>query len=109
MSPAAQMPGMLVSRYESTPTPRSTAMPACSECRLRPHADADDDKVGVELFPALQGDAVPIERSGCGTEVEDDAVLLVDLAHEVADFPAEHVFHRACFGCDDMHLEPPRP
>ena len=90
-------------------TPRSTAIPACSASRLRPHADADDDKVGVELFPALQGDAVPIERSGCGTEVEDDAVLLVDLAHEVADFASEHALHRVHFGGDDVNLEPPRP
>src|SRR6516162_11702323 len=39
--------------------------------------------------------------------MEGDAVLLVDLAHEVADFPAEHVFHRPRFGCHDMYREPP--
>src|SRR5207253_9091278 len=50
---------------------------------LRPHPDADDDEVGIELFPGLQCDAVWIERSRGGTEVECDAVLLVDLAHEV--------------------------
>ena len=39
--------------------------------------------------------------------MEGDAVLLVDLAHEVADFLAEHVFHPARFGCHDIHREPP--
>jgi hypothetical protein len=50
------------------------------------------------------------ERSEGGTEVEDDAMLLVDLAHEVSDFLAEQAFHRARLGGDDdMHFEPARP
>ncbi len=77
------------------------------EHSLGPHADADDHKVGVELFPAPQGDAVSIECSGCGPEMEDDAMLRVDLAHEVTDFLAEHVFHRPRLRGDDMHVEPP--
>src|SRR5580693_8692436 len=56
---------------------------------LRPHPNPDDDEVGIELFPALQCDTVWIERSCGGTEVERDAVLLVDLAHEVSDFRAQ--------------------
>ena len=78
------------------------------ELGLRPHPDPDDDEVGIELFPALQCDAVWIERSRGGTEVERDAVLLVDLAHEVSDFRAKDGFHRARFGCHDVHLEPAR-
>ena len=45
---------------------------------LRPHPDPDDDEVGIELFATLQCDAVWIERSRGGTEVERDAVLLVE-------------------------------
>jgi len=41
--------------------------------------------------------------------MEDDAVLRVDLAHEVADFASEHALHRVHFGGDDVNLEPPRP
>jgi len=79
------------------------------ECGLRPDPDPDDDEVGGELFPTLQCDAVWIERSRGGTEVERDAVLLVDLAHEVSDFPAKDCLHRPRFGCHDAHLEPARP
>ena len=39
-------------------------------------------------------------------QMEGDAMLLVDLAHEVTDFLAEHVFHRPRLGGDDVHIEP---
>ena len=50
-----------------------------------------------------------MERSRGGAEVERDAVLLVNLADEVSDFRAKDGFHRARFGCHDVHLEPARP
>src|SRR5438445_5603888 len=40
------------------------------ECGLRPDPDPDDDEVGVDLLVTLQCDAVWIERSRGGTEVE---------------------------------------
>ena len=76
------------------------------KCRLRPHTNTDDDEVGIEPVPALQRDMAPLERSWSSAEVEDDGVLLVNLAHEVADFTPEHLFHRVRFWCDDMHLDP---
>src|SRR3984893_12902827 len=76
---------------------------------LRPHPDPDDDEVGIELFATLQCDAVWIERSCGGTEVERDAVLLVDLAYEVSDFRAKDCFHRPRLGCHDVHRKPARP
>src|SRR5207253_9098650 len=40
---------------------------------LRPHPDPDDDEVGIEPFAVLQCDAVWIESSRRGSEVERDA------------------------------------
>ena len=59
-------------------------------------------------FPALQRDPVPIESSGCRAKVEDDTVLLVHPAYQVADFGSENDFHWTRLGCHDGHLEPPR-
>ena len=49
----------------------------------------------------------PLRSNEMGIEVEGDAVLLVDLTHEVSDLLAEHGLHRESFGPDDMHLQPP--
>ena len=51
----------------------------------RPHADADDHQVGLERAAALERHALAIDGARRVLEVEDDAVLLVQRADEVAD------------------------
>src|SRR5579863_6683838 len=62
--------------------------------QARPHADADNDEIGVESGAALETRAGALDRGDRFAEVEDDAVLLVQLADEVAELRAEHTFHR---------------
>jgi hypothetical protein len=76
------------------------------EGRPRPHPDTDDDKVSFEPFPALQCHPVSIECSGRCAKVENDTVLLVYPAYQVADFGPENGLHWTCFGRHDTHLEP---
>ena len=45
---------------------------------------------------------------GARAEVEDDAVLLVQRRHEVAELRAQHALERPRLGRDDVHLEPAR-
>ena len=74
-SPAAKIPGALVSRNSLTAMPRSTARPAVSASAVRrPDADAHDDEVGVERAPAAQGHASSVDRGHRLAQVEDDAV-----------------------------------
>ncbi len=76
------------------------------ERQSRPHADADDDEIGGELVAALQrhrlAASMPVDAV---LEMEDDAVLLVQRAHEVAELGAEHSFERPLLRRDDVHLD----
>ena len=71
----------------------------------RAHADADHDQVGLERAAALQRGALAVDRGDGVAEMEDDAVLLVQRAHEVAELGAEDALHRPRLGRDHMHLD----
>ena len=71
----------------------------------RPHADANDHQIGRQRRSAFQPDLVPVDRSCRLFEMEDDAVLFVQFADEVADFTAEDALHRPPLGGHDMDLQ----
>ena len=63
MSPAAKMPGALVSRYSSTSTPRSIARPACSASASRGRTPMPTTtRSAVERATALQRDLARVDR-----------------------------------------------
>src|SRR5207244_6136270 len=64
------------------------------ERKARPHADADHDEVGRERRAALELDLLAVDRGRGVLEMKDDAVLLVDAAHEVAELGPEHALER---------------
>ncbi len=68
-------------------------------------ADADNDQVRVDALAAVQRHGMLVDR-GCGpSEVEHDAMLLMDRADERSKLGAEHARHRDRLRTDDMHLE----
>ena len=106
MSPAAKIPGALVSRYSFTSTPRSIVKPGLlGERQARPHADADDDEIGLEHAAALQRRALAVDRGHGVPEMKDDAVLLMQRADEIAHLRAQHALHRPLLRRDDMDLD----
>src|SRR5215469_15262497 len=92
MSPAAKIPGTLVSRYSFTATPRSILRPARSASWIRgrtpmPTTTRSDGNVVPPLsltFPPSIAVAV--------SEMEYDAVFLVNRTYEIAKFTPEHAF-----------------
>ena len=81
----------------------------------RPHADADHDEIGLQYAAALERRALAVDRSHGVAEMEDNAVLLVQRAHEIAHRGPQHPLHRPLLRCDDVDLNiarpqaPPRP
>ena len=71
----------------------------------RPHADADHDQIGLERAAALERRALAVDRGDGVAEMEDDAVLLMQRADEVAHRGSEHALHRPLFRRDDMDLD----
>ena len=109
MSPAAKMPGMLLSRYSSTMTPRSIASPACSANESDgPHADPDDDEVGLEaVLRSLDVDALLVYRGGRRAEVERHAMVLMELAQELSDLRSQNFLHQNRLGPDHVDFDIP--
>ena len=100
------MPGALVSQIrvdDDAAIEREAGL--LGERQARPHADADDDEIGLERAAALQRDALAVDRRDGVLEMEDDAVLLVQRAHEVAELRPEDALQRPLLGRDDMDLE----
>ena len=75
------------------------------ERETRPHADADDHEIGFERAAALERDAAAVERRDGFAEMEDDAMLFVQRANEVAELRPEHALHRPRFRRHDMDLD----
>ena len=73
--------------------------------QARPHADADDHEIGLEHAAALQRRALAVDRGHGIAEMEDDAVLLVQRADEVAHLRPEHALHRPLLRRHDMDLD----
>ena len=106
MSPAAKTPGALVSQILVDDDAAVDREPRLLRQRHGgPHADAHDDEVGRERLAARERDAARVDRRRGLAEVEDDAVLLVQRAHEVAERGAEDALQRPRLGRDDVHLE----
>ena len=76
-------------------TPRSTASPASfGERDPRAHADAGDHEIGLERAAALELHLFAVDGGRHVLEVENDAVLLVQRADEIAHLRAENPLHR---------------
>ena len=71
----------------------------------RAHADTDDHEIGIEHAAALQLHLLCGDALRGVFQMEDHAMLLVQLADEVAHLRPEHAFERTLLGRDHMHLE----
>ena len=60
----------------------------------RAHADAGDHEIGLERAAALELHLLAVDGARRVLEVENDAVLLVQRAHEVAHLRTEDALHR---------------
>src|ERR1043166_4191990 len=78
---------------------------ALGELGPGPHADADDHEVSRQCRSTFQLDVSSVDRCRRLLEMEDDAMLFVQSANEVAEFAAEHAFHRPPVRCHDMYLQ----
>src|ERR1700738_393068 len=65
--------------------------------QARPHSYADNHKVGLQHATALERRALAVDREHGILEMEDDAVLLMQCAHEIAHFGPEYALHRPLF------------
>src|SRR6516162_6924398 len=82
---------------------------ALGQLDARPHPNADDDEVGRQRRAAFELDVLAIDRRRRLLEMEDDAVLLVNRAYEIAKFAPEHAFQRPALWRHDMNLVLARP
>jgi hypothetical protein len=57
-----------------------------------PHANADNDKVGLQCRSAFELDAPSIDCRRGFLEMEHDAMLLVNSTDEIAIWASEHAF-----------------
>src|ERR1700732_735958 len=74
----------------------------------RPHADADDNKIGFEVFAIFQRDGSRRDRCGGRAEMELYAMLLVKLAKEIAGIRSKNPLHRDRLGRHDIDLDSAR-
>ena len=87
-------------------TPRSSREAGLlGQAEPRPHADADDHEIGLQHAAALERHALAVDRGHGIAEMEDDAVLFVQRAHEVAHLGPEHALHRPLLRRHDMDLD----
>ena len=75
----------------------------------RPHPDANDDDVGLQHAAALERRALAVDCNHSIAEMEDDAVLLMQRAHEIAHFRSKHALHRPLLRRHYMDLDIARP
>src|SRR5215471_18571232 len=106
MSPAAQIPGALVSRYSSTSTPRSVARPACCARSMRGRTpNPNHNQRGVEQRAIIEPNPIGLDRGERTPEVKHNAMRLVQRPHEIPERRAEYALHRPSLGRDDMDLD----
>ena len=77
--------------------------------RARPHPGSRDDKIGVEGFAGIQGQASAVIGGRFSAEVEHHAVLLVEGLHPPAERLSHDLLQRNRFRRDDRHLESAMP
>src|SRR5665213_630099 len=73
----------------------------------RPHADPDDDEVGLKAFSAFQRHALVVYRRRCRAEVERHAVALMEIAQEIPDLWSQYFLHQDRLGPDYMDFDIP--
>ena len=72
-----------------------------------PHADPDDDEVGLKAFSAFQHHALLVYRGRCRAEVECHAMILMELAQEIADLRPQHFLHQDRLGPNHVDFDVP--
>jgi hypothetical protein len=72
--------------------------------RVQPRPDASDNEIGRDALAAPEDDSLPVDRAGRFLHVEDDAVLLVHAAYEVAKLTSHDALQRAMVRRDDVHV-----
>src|SRR6185369_1464248 len=75
------------------------------QLQARPHADPDDRQVGLESCAAFKSGATIFDRRYGVLQVEDNAMLFMQPAHEVAHLRAQHALHRPLLGSNDVHFD----
>src|SRR5207237_4560118 len=76
--------------------------------QARPHSDPDDHDVTLQRAAALKRRTLAVDRDDGILEMEDDAVLLMQRAHELAHFRPEYALHRPLFRRHDVDLDTTR-
>ena len=90
-----------------TVTPRSSARPALPPSARRGRTPTPmHHKIGGELGAVLERDASRFESADGVAEMENDAMLFMQRADDVAELRAHHVLQRARLRRDHMDLEP---
>ena len=74
----------------------------------RPHADAQDDEVGLERRAVAQRHGASVDARDGSAQMEDDAVLLVELPDEPADLRPHDALERLVLRRDDMDVDAAR-
>ena len=106
MSPAAKIPGALVSRNASTTSPRSILRPAASARPSRGRTPTPgDDEIGLQDASAVERHPLALEAARRFAPVENDAMLLVERLHEAAELEPQDLLHRPLFRRDDMDFD----
>src|SRR4051794_36083364 len=77
------------------------------QSETRPHADAGNDEVGLEHRSAFEASLLALDRNHRVLEMENDAVLLVQPADEIAELRPENPLQGPLAWSDDMDLDPP--
>jgi hypothetical protein len=73
----------------------------------RPHADPDDNEVGLKAFSAFQHHTLIVYRGGRRPEVECHPMVLRELAQEIPDFRSKHFLHQDRLGPDHVDFDIP--
>ena len=76
---------------------------ALREPQSRPHADADDHEVGAEPLAICERDGIAGDRFGRLSEVEDDAMLLMQGLDELPEITAHDPLEGNGLGCNNMN------
>ena len=71
----------------------------------RPHADPDDDEVGLKAFSAFQRHALLIYCGRGRAEMERHAMILMELAEEIPDVRSQHFLHQDRLGPDHVDFD----
>src|SRR6202021_102992 len=95
--------GFEVCAYGDTTIERKAGL--FGQRQARADADANDDHICLQHVAALERSALAVDRDHGIPEMKDDAVLLVQGAHEIAHAGPQHALHRPLLGGYDVNLD----